>query len=92
MRNETRGFILKVIQESTGLDQPEQVDDNTPLGDEGLELESLSTLELSLRLEEAYGIQVPVTALDPNAIATLGQFLDIVVDLRTGAAAVGGAR
>ncbi|MEU8436240.1 acyl carrier protein [Streptomyces sp. NPDC029216] len=90
MHDETRAFVLSVVRDVINLPLPDETDDLTPLGDEGLGLESLATIELMLQLEGEYGIELPESELDPKVVSTLGELVAVVVERRT-RVTVGGA-
>ncbi|WP_030382861.1 MULTISPECIES: acyl carrier protein [unclassified Streptomyces] len=92
MRDEIREFVLTTIREVMNLPLPEDLTDDTPLGEGGLGLESLSRLELMIQLESAYGIEVPEADSDAQENATLGEFVDAVAALRGAAVADGAGR
>lgn len=64
--------LAQLIVETLNLDQPaEQVDPDAPLyGDEGLGLDSIDMLELSLAVSQAYGVKL--RADDKGNIAIFG--------------------
>jgi acyl carrier protein len=82
MHDEVRTFILGVITDVLNLPLPEDVGDDTSIGDDGLGLESLSIVELVVQVEYEYGISLPEEDLVPEKMATLGLFVDIVVERR----------
>ncbi|MFF3955006.1 acyl carrier protein [Streptomyces sp. NPDC001890] len=86
MYEETREFILTVIRDVINLPLPAEIEDDLPLGEEGLGLESLATIELVLQLEGRYGIELPEEELDPALVPDLGAFVRTVVDRRTATA------
>ncbi|MDN3259832.1 phosphopantetheine-binding protein [Streptomyces sp. CSDS2] len=89
MQEEIRTFVLAVIRDIINLPVPEDADEATPLGPEGLELESLAMIELLLQLEGEYGIELPEEDVDPERVQTLGQLVQVVADRR---GAVGAGR
>lgn len=86
MYEETRAFILTVIRDVINLPLPEKVEDDLPLGEGGLGLESLATIELVLQLEGRYGIELPEEELDPALVPDFRSFVQTVVGRRTAAA------
>jgi acyl carrier protein len=87
MYEETREFILTVIRDVINLPLPTRVDDSLPLGEEGLGLESLATIELVLQLEGQYGIELPEEELDPVLVPDFRTFVETVVGRRSALAA-----
>ncbi|MFB7214874.1 acyl carrier protein [Streptomyces sp. NPDC056255] len=86
MYEETREFILTVIRDVINLPLPAEVEDDLPLGEEGLGLESLATIELVLQLEGQYGIELPEEELDPALVPDLRAFVRTVVERRAATA------
>ncbi|MGI5529470.1 acyl carrier protein [Streptomyces syringium] len=81
MSTETREFVLDVLRELNY--EIDGVTDATPLGDEGLELESLTLAEVTMRLEEKYDVQFTDEELEGLAKVTLGDFVSQIVDRAT---------
>ncbi|MBP2404246.1 acyl carrier protein [Streptomyces syringium] len=81
MSTETREFVLDVLRELNY--EVDGVTDATPLGDEGLELESLTLAEVTMRLEEKYDVQFTDEELEGLAKVTLGDFVSQIVDRAT---------
>ncbi|PSK71830.1 hypothetical protein C6W96_14375 [Streptomyces sp. CS149] len=73
-------FVLGVIRDMLNMPLPDTTSPDTPLGAGGLELESLSYVELSVHIEREFGIQFSDEAVDGFATATLGE---LVSDIRT---------
>ncbi|MFF7069323.1 phosphopantetheine-binding protein [Streptomyces pseudovenezuelae] len=89
MNEEIRDFVLAVVRDVINLPVPEGADADTPLGPDGLELESLAMIELLLQLEGEYGVELPEEDVDPESVRTLGQLVQVVVDRRTAVAGAG---
>ncbi|MBB5959720.1 acyl carrier protein [Saccharothrix tamanrassetensis] len=92
MRAETREFILTVIRDVINIPLPDRVEDDLPLGEEGLGLESLAMIELVLQLEGEYGVELQEDELTADLVPDLGALVDTVVGLRSAAAAGSVAR
>ena len=45
----------------------------------GLDLDSLSLIELTLRLESRFGVEIPDTDIEPLASLTLGELVAEIV-------------
>ncbi len=78
---DVRAYVLRFIKET--LNQP--VDENavgetTPLGPDGLDLESLAFIELSLHIDKQFGVAIPDDQLEAIAGMTLGDFSRYVVE------------
>lgn len=54
--------------------QVDTLTDETPLGDGGLELESLSLAELVMQLDEEYGIEFSDDEMESLTTMTFGEF------------------
>lgn len=52
-----------------------ELGDDTPLGPDGLDLESLALVELGLRVEETHGVPFDDDLMERMATMTLGEFL-----------------
>ncbi|MGJ5754496.1 acyl carrier protein [Streptomyces puniciscabiei] len=89
MQEEIRDFVLAVIRDVINLPVPEDAGADTPLGADGLELESLAMIELLLQLEGEYGIELPEEDVDPETVRTLGQLVQVVADRRAVTAGAG---
>jgi len=73
---EIREFILAtVVDEMNILEGREGITDDSPVTVGGLELDSLSLIELTLRLESRFGVEIPDTDIEPLASMTLGGLL-----------------
>jgi acyl carrier protein len=78
MRDEIRAFIVKSLLEmDLGLDIGE-IEDDTVLGTEGLDLESLVMADLAIRVEDRFGVQFDNDEAEQLALMTVGEFADTV--------------
>ncbi|WP_344865621.1 acyl carrier protein [Amycolatopsis ultiminotia] len=77
MREKIKTFVLEVLSE-TMLVPVDDVTEETSLGDGGLELDSLSTVELIVQVENHFAFKIPEEAVDPSVVKTLGGFVDTV--------------
>ncbi|MFB7089777.1 acyl carrier protein [Streptomyces sp. NPDC056296] len=68
-------FVLGVIRDMLNMPLPPTISPATPLGADGLELESLSFVELTVHVEREYGIQVDDETVDGFAHTTLGELV-----------------
>lgn len=88
MTTPVHDFLVKTLE---AMNFPtDGLTDATPLGENGLELESLSVAELVMQLEEEYGIGFPDEEVEAMPGATFGQ-LRAGVEARVAALAGGGA-
>lgn len=78
--DEIREFVLAtVIDEMNILMSRDNITDESPVTVSGLELDSLSLIELTLRLESRFGVEIPDTDIEPLASLTLGGLVTEVV-------------
>ncbi|MCI0386306.1 acyl carrier protein [Streptomyces sp. CNQ085] len=80
-------FVLKVVRDMLNAPLPPSTPPGIPLGPGGLELESLSLVELTVHVEREYGIRFPDEAVDGLGTMTLGE---LVADIRSRAPGEGG--
>ncbi|MCF3172083.1 acyl carrier protein [Streptomyces sioyaensis] len=67
------------------------VTDGTPLGDGGLELESLSLAEIAMHVEQQYGVQFDDEELESIGKLTFGEFSTLIGERAQGPAVTGPA-
>jgi len=80
LETEIREFILNAVtREMNILTSVEHITDDSVVGAGGLDLDSLSLIELTLRLEERFGVQIPDTDIEPLASINLGELVEEVV-------------
>ena len=79
LQKEIREFVLSTIIEDMNhpLDTDEITNDS-PMGTGGIDLDSLSLIELTMRLERRFGVEFPDTDIEPVGAMTLG---DLVTDV-----------
>jgi acyl carrier protein len=77
---EVREFVLSTLagEMNVPIDR-ERIDDDSPIGTGGIDLESLSLVELTLRLEREYGVKIPDADIEAIGAMTLGQLAADVV-------------
>ncbi|WLW53543.1 acyl carrier protein [Streptomyces sp. YU58] len=86
LEDEIREFVLtSVVDEMNILTDRDGITDDSPVTVGGLEVDSLSLIELTLRLETRFGVEIPDTDIEPLASLTLGGLVAEVV--RRGATA-----
>jgi acyl carrier protein len=71
MSTDLREFVVSTLRDMNF--EVDAVTDETPLGDGGLELESLSTAELVLQLEK-FGVEFSDEEMEKLTDLTLGEF------------------
>jgi len=71
-----REFVLTTVtQDMNLLPSTDHITDDSAVGAGGLDLDSLSLIELTLRLEERFKVQIPDTDIEPLGSLTLGQLV-----------------
>jgi acyl carrier protein len=89
MSAEVRQFIIDAIAE---MNYPvDDVDENTPLGSAGVDLESLAVAELAVRVEDTYGVRFGDEEAEQMAGMTVGEFADAIIARSAQPSAVGEA-
>ena len=80
LQKEIREFVLHTITEDMNhpLDMVEITDDS-PLGTTGIDLDSLSLIELTMRLERRFGVKFPDSDIEPVGAMKLGDLVDDVI-------------
>jgi acyl carrier protein len=78
---EIREFVLATLAEMNY--DTSDVDSSTTLGPAGLDLESLALAELSVRVEDQFGVKFGEEESESQAGMTVGEFTKTVAD-RTG--------
>lgn len=73
MSTPVRAFVVNTL-EAMHIDISD-VADATPIGDGGMELESLSTAELVMQVEEEYGVKFSDEDVEGMQTMTLGSFV-----------------
>lgn len=61
---------------------PEEIEDDQPLFGEGLELDSIDALELTVALEKRYGLAIPDEAVGKKAFASVAALAAFVAENR----------
>lgn len=79
LETEIREFVLTTLAKDMNHPVPgEEITDDSPMGAGGLDLDSLSLIELTIRLEQRFGVEFPETSIEPFGAMTLKE---LVVDL-----------
>jgi acyl carrier protein len=84
---EIRDFVLASLSEMNY--DVTSVDDDTPLGPAGADLESLSLAELGVRVEERFGVRFDDDEAELLGTMTVGEFGSAVAARITSASATG---
>ena len=81
LKHELRRFIIDTLK----LEEisAEEIEDDAPLfGEEGLGLDSIDALELTVALEKTYGVTIPDEEVGKRAFASLGALAAHVLENR----------
>jgi acyl carrier protein len=81
LEKEIRDFIVNtVVEDMNHPIEPDQVSGESPLGSGGIDLDSLSLIELTMRLERRFNVQFPETDIEPLSAMTLGELAAATVE------------
>ncbi|GHJ07652.1 hypothetical protein TPA0907_20190 [Micromonospora humidisoli] len=83
MRDEVRTFVIEQLQDMNY--DVDGIDDDTTLGPSGVDLESLALSDLSVRVEDRYGLRFADDDSEKLALMTVGEFTTMVADRVAGA-------
>ncbi|MFI9639782.1 acyl carrier protein [Micromonospora sp. NPDC051925] len=83
MRDEVRTFVIEQLEDMNY--DVEGIDDDTTLGPSGVDLESLALSDLSVRVEDRYGLRFADDESEKLALMTVGEFTTMVADRVAGA-------
>ncbi|MEU5942176.1 acyl carrier protein [Micromonospora sp. NPDC047548] len=78
MRDEVRTFVIEQLEDMNY--DVEGIDDETTLGPSGVDLESLALADLSVRVEDRYGLKFADDESEQLALMTVGEFTRMVAD------------
>jgi acyl carrier protein len=84
---EIRQFLLDSLNEMNY--STDDLEDDTPLGPAGADLESLSLAELAVRVEDRFGVRFDDDEAEKLASMTVGEFVAAVSERRSAAATAG---
>ncbi len=86
-RPELLAALKAMIVEECDMDrEPESIPDDIPLIAEGLELDSLDALQLSLAVKQRFGVRIEGGPDARRAFASVSALADFIIDARTHAA------
>jgi acyl carrier protein len=81
LENEIRDFIVTtVVNDMNHPIAPDELSVASPLGSGGIDLDSLSLIELTMRLERRFNVQFPETDIEPLGAMTLGELAADIVE------------
>ncbi|MGW6282396.1 acyl carrier protein [Kribbella sp. NPDC055071] len=72
MQDDVRAFVIAQLQDMNY--DTEGIDDDTTLGPAGVDLESLALADLSVRVEDRYGVRFSDDESEQLALMTVGEF------------------
>ena len=72
MKDEVRAFVIAQLQDMNY--DVEGIDDDTTLGPAGVDLESLALADLSVRVEDQFGVRFSDDESEQLALMTVGEF------------------
>ncbi|MGC4806947.1 phosphopantetheine-binding protein [Micromonospora sp. DT233] len=78
MRDEVRAFVIAQLADMNY--DVDDIDDDTTLGPAGVDLESLALADLSVRVEDHYGLKFADDESEKLALMTVGEFTTMVAD------------
>lgn len=80
LEKEIRQFVLSTI--SDDMNHPldaDEITDDSPLGTGGIDIDSLSLIELVLRIERRFDVKFPDTDIEPVGAMNLGDLVDDII-------------
>lgn len=87
METEIRSFVLDVITNVMSFNLPESAGDDMMVGPDGIDLDSLSLLELMSAAEKKYGFKAPDEDYETLGSGTLGELVKYISGRRAAATA-----
>lgn len=78
MEAEIKSYVLDVIVNVMNYEVNDPVADDTPVGPGGIDLDSLSLLELMSKVEKEYGVKVADEDYEELATCTLGELVGFI--------------
>ena len=83
MKDEIRAFIVQTLLDMNLGYEADEIQDDTVLGTEGLDLESLAMAEVAVRVEDRFGVEFGPDEAERLALMTVSEFV-ATVDERVG--------
>jgi acyl carrier protein len=80
MNDEIRAFIVKTILDMGLGYELGEIQDDTVLGPEGLDMESLTMAELAVRVEDQFRVEFGTDEAEQLALMTIGEFVRTVAE------------
>jgi acyl carrier protein len=78
MKDEVRTFVIEQLMDMNY--DVSGIDDDTTLGPAGVDLESLALADLSVRVEDRFGVRFSDEESEQLALMTVGEFTTEVAD------------
>ena len=76
LERDIREFVLTTVSRDMNLlPSTDHITDESAVGAGGLDLDSLSLIELTLRIEERFQVQIPDSDIEPLGAMTLGELI-----------------
>jgi acyl carrier protein len=76
LERDIREFVLTTVTRDMNLlSSTDHITDESAVGAGGLDLDSLSLIELTLRIEERFKVQIPDSDIEPLGAMTLGELI-----------------
>ena len=72
MKDDVRAFVIAQLEDMNY--DTEGIDDDTTLGPAGVDLESLALADLSVRVEDRFGVRFSDDESEQLALMTVGEF------------------
>jgi acyl carrier protein len=80
LEQDIREFVLTTVSQDLNLlPATDHITDDSAVGAGGLDLDSLSLIELTLRLEDRFQVRIPDTDIEPLGAMTLGELVTDIV-------------
>ena len=68
-------FLIEVFDLELSLDE---ITDEMAIVDEGLELDSVDTLEILVEVDKKFGIKIPTDQIAKDAFSSVGNLLELI--------------
>lgn len=79
LREQIAAFVTSILAEFLDGEIVGDIGWDTPIGEDGLGIESISILEVVVHLEREYDMSIPDEAIDTMASSTFGVLVDEVI-------------
>jgi acyl carrier protein len=89
MKEQIRAFVVQTVLDMNLGYEADELTDDTVLGTEGLDLESLAMAEIAVRVEDRFHVEFGADEAERLALMTVGEFVATVLE-RAGQGSVPG--